>query len=190
MNRRNKIITVIVIILLLLLALLLFWYRFMRGTDLLPNTPVVPDDGTAIVTTLPEPNIGTPPTVPVRSTQEVSVETLTMTFTERYGSYSNEAEFQNLLDLEPLVTSRFMAEINTLIATTTVEDYYRAVTTRVISMNIIELDDAGGTATVNVTTQREEAIGSPLNSEVRYQTLVLDLVKQGGVWLVDDATWQ
>lgn len=189
MNRRNKIIIIIVIILLVLLALLLFWYRFLRE-PIIPGAVVVIDEPAAEVTTLPEPETGTPPTIPVRTTQEVSVETLTLTFTERYGSYSNEAEFQNLLDLEPLVTSRFMAEIKTMIASIEVEDYYRAITTRVISMNITTLDETAGLASVSVTTQREEAIGSPLNSEVRYETLVLDLVKQGGVWLVEDATWQ
>ncbi|MBU0530958.1 MAG: hypothetical protein ABIG32_03270 [Candidatus Uhrbacteria bacterium] len=189
MNRRNKIILIVAIILMILLALLLFWYRFLRE-PVIPGAVVITESPAAEQTTLPEPNIGTPPNIPVRTTQEVSVETLTLTFTERYGSYSNEAEFQNLLDLEPLVTNRFMSEIRAMIASLQVEDYYRAITTRVISMNITELDETTGVATVSVTTQRKEAIGSPMNSEVRYETLLLEIVKQGGVWLVDDATWQ
>jgi len=189
MSRRNKIIIAIIIVLLVLLAILLFWYRFLRD-PVVPGAVVITEQPAVEETTLPEPDIGTPPTIPSRTTQEVSVETLAMTFTERYGSYSNEAEFQNLLDLEPVVTARFMAEINSLIATIEVEDFYHAYTTRVISMTIVSLDETAGIATLSVTTQREEAIGSPQNAEVRYETLVLDMVKQGGVWLVDDATWQ
>ena len=190
MNRRNRIIIAVIIILLIILAVILFWYRFLRD-PVVPGAVVVVDQPTTNEPTgLPEPDVGTPPVIPSRTKQEVSVETLAMTFTERYGSYSNEAEFQNLLDLEPIITERFQAELDLLIATTEVEDYYHAYTTRVISLTINDIDEETGTASISVTTQREEAIGSPLNTTVIYQTLVLDMVKQGGVWLVDDATWE
>lgn len=189
MTRRTKIIIAIVIIVLILVALLLFWLRFFtnRGT---PAVVVVEEEvaGQESVTTTPP--IAQIPAEEPRTNTEVSIESLSLTFTERYGSYSNESNFANLDDLEPLMTSRLQAELAALAASTTVDDVYYGITTRVISINTISLDETTGSATVEVLTQREEAIGSPLNAEVRYETMVLELLKQGGVWKVDDATWK
>jgi len=125
-----------------------------------------------------------------RTSEEISVETLAKTFAERFGSYSNESEFANLADLETLMTFRFQDELDAMVASTEVSDMYRGITTQVVSINITSIDDDAGVATVSVLTQREEAIGGPTNTEVRYETLVLELLKISGVWKVDDATWQ
>ncbi len=191
MPRRNKIILIIAIIILLILAILLFWFRF--RTESVPGTVVVVSEEPVVAqeeTEIPVPGVGEAPIKPERTVGEGSVETLAKTFAERYGSYSNESEFQNLRDLETLMTPQFAAKTEGMIASTEVSDMYYGVTTRVVSMNITAFDEEAGVAEVSVLTQREEAIGSPLNTDVKYQTLVLEMALEGGAWLVDDAVWE
>jgi len=189
MNRRTKTIITIIIILLVILAILLFWFRF-RGDNGSTAVVVVEDTGVTEDSGSNVPPIAQIPEDEPRKQTEVTIETLTKTFAERYGSYSNESEFANIDDLETLMTSRLQAEMASMVASAQLNDVYHGITTRVISMNVLELDELGGMSTVSVLTQREEAIGSPLNAEVRYQTLILELVKYAGMWKVDVATWE
>ena len=111
------------------------------------------------------------------------------TFVERYGSYSNEAEFQNLIDVFPLMTASFVETTQGFIDSSTLPEEYYGVTTKVITVNSESLDEEAGTATLLLTTQKEEASGSVGNVNVRYQDIRLDMLKQGGVWKVNLASW-
>ncbi len=188
MSRRNKIIIVVVAVLLILLALWLLWSRFFRVA---PETIIViPED--ELVADIEE-------TGPVemidaeessRAPVEVSVDSLARTFAERYASYSNESDFANLHDLEPLMTESMWAETEVLIDSLEVEDIYHGVTSRAITITVPAMDDNDLMVSVEVVMQREDALGSPQNIEIKYETLVLDMVKESGTWKVDGATWQ
>lgn len=166
----------------------LLWWNVWRAEPV-PTTVVVTETEEQEAANSP---LAIPPVAEVdeRTDEEISVETLAKTFAERYGSYSNESNFANLDDLEPLMTSSLANELAVMAANTDVSDMYYGITTQVVSMNIISMDDAAGTASISVLTQREEAIGGPTNTEVRYETLMLDLVKVNGVWKVDKVAWQ
>jgi hypothetical protein len=123
-------------------------------------------------------------------TQEVDVTTLTKTFTERYGSYSNESDFANLEDVLVLMTDGLAASTQSFIDSARVGEEYYGITTRVISMDVREQDDEAGYASVLVKTQREEAVGSPQNISVVYQELILKLVHVSGSWKISAADWQ
>jgi hypothetical protein len=119
-----------------------------------------------------------------------NVQTLGKTFTERYGSYSNEAEFQNLRDLYPLMTQEFVAETERFIDETTIPENYYGVTTRVITVTVDEHDEEAGVASLTINTQREEAIDSPQNVNVRYQEIVVDFEFVSGTWMISNAQWK
>ncbi len=187
MSRRIKIILAILIIVLILLALFLLWWNIWRPQ---------PAPTTVVVVETEEEEVSSPFAIPPiaeldqRTDEEISVETLAKTFAERYGSYSNESNFANLDDLEPLMTDSLASELAVMVANTDISDMYYGITTQVVSMNIISIDETSGTASISVLTQREEAVGGPTNTEVSYETLVLDMVKVSGVWKVDGVTWQ
>ena len=188
MSRRTKISIIVIIIVLILLALLLFFWRWVPDK---PDAVIVVDPGPMIDVDEPESN-GPKEMLPEEEVEpvDVSLETLAKTFGERYGSYSNESDFANLYDLMPLMTDSMQDDTEDLIERVVVADVYYGITTRVLSTELIEYEEELGYATMNVLTQREEAMGSPQNAEVKYQTLVLEMVKQGGAWKVNKATWE
>ena len=121
---------------------------------------------------------------------EASVRSLSDAFTERYGSYSTESHFANLSDVMVLMSDRFAAETEAFLETATISQKYYAVTTQVLSVSVDTIDEEQGIASATVSTQREEAIGTLQDSQVSYQTVVLELIWENGGWKVDVATWQ
>ena len=117
------------------------------------------------------------------------VTTIAKMFTERYGSYSNEANFENLRDVLPLMTDAFATRTNDFIASAKSPDVFYGVSSRVVTVKVEHMDDETGTATILVNTQREEAQGSTQQTAVSYQEIRLELVKEGGIWKVDSAIW-
>jgi len=188
MDRKTKIIISVVIVLLVILAILLFWFRF-RGSE--PETVIVVTEPIEEVQVVEDtgPIEMLPVTEPDRDAGEVSVGTVAKTFAERYASYSNESDFANLRDLYPLMTDSFQAETERMIATTEVEDIYRGVTSQAISTQVT-LNEEETTAEVTVSLQRETALGTPQNTEVTYETLVLDMVKESGSWKINSVAWE
>ena len=140
------------------------------------------------------------PTRPTISEQELEEEretrntsgdvvSLSKSFVTRYGSYSNEAEFANLTDVLPLASISFAQELQQMIDTGVTPEEYYGVTTAIVTVKVDEKDEDAGVATT-ITTQREEAIGSPQNVSVKYQDIVLTFVMEEGSWKVDSASWQ
>ena len=193
MTRRKRLIVVLLILLILLL--LVIWLLFV----LFSKPPSVESP---VVTTAPiveEPKILTPrPTI---SDQELETEreartvsadvvSLSKSFITRYGSYSNEANFANLTDVLPLMSAQFAQQTREFIQTAEVPQTYYGVSTTVITVRVDEKDEEAGSANVTITTQREEAVGSPQNTSVKFQDVILTFVMEEGSWKVDSATWQ
>ncbi len=112
------------------------------------------------------------------------------TFVERFGSYSNEANFANLTDVYPIMTASFVEEIAAFVESAEVPEEYYGVTTNVISVQSESLDEELGVATLRITTQREESIDSPIDSTIKYQDIVVDMERVAGNWMVNGAVWQ
>ncbi len=189
-SRRTKVILILVLLLLtLLVGGWIFWKLFSSG-------PVV--EPAQVVDTTPEPN--EPARTPERATPSiiagedraatVSIQSLAKTFTERFGSYSTEANFENLTDVLPLMTAAYAGETQAFLATAVSPSEYYGVTTRIVSIRVLASDETAGTASVEVSTQREEAKGSVQNVSIRYQMLSLSLLKENGAWKVNAATWE
>lgn len=121
-------------------------------------------------------------------TTSADVVSLSKSFVTRYGSYSNEANFANLEDVLPLVSASFAAQLQNTIDTGVPPEEYYGVSTSIVTVKVDEKGET--TSQVTVTTQREEAIGSPQNTSVKYQEIVLIFVMEDESWKVDSATWQ
>ncbi|HLD18169.1 MAG TPA: hypothetical protein VJB99_03805 [Patescibacteria group bacterium] len=121
---------------------------------------------------------------------QAPLQALAKTFAERYGSYSNESAFANLTDVLPLMSQRFRAETEKMLATSIPSTAFYGVTTRVLAVSIETMDDSSGIAQTSIHTQREETTGTVQNVVTIYQILTLDFVKENSTWKVDRARWQ
>lgn len=191
MTRRKRLLIISLILLALLLLLIwLLWALFSRGEVAQVDELEQTDEGEEVIPA--RPTISEQELEEERETRTMSADvvSLSKSFVERYGSYSNEADFANLGDVLPLVSAPFSAELQNIIDTGVVPDEYYGVTTSIVTVKVQEEDEAAGTATAAITTQREEAVGSPQNITVKYQDIVLTFVMEDTVWKVDSATWQ
>lgn len=110
-------------------------------------------------------------------------------FTERYGSFSNQNDFENLERLMIYMTKRLQTETNQFIASQEGKDnsVYYGVTTSVVSLSVEKLEAQRSVVLVD-TRRRESKEGS--TTEVFSQTARIVLVKEAGEWLVDKFEWQ
>jgi hypothetical protein len=191
MTRKHRI--AIVVLILIVCLLLATWLVFLltRGESTVTQAPVVeqPPEEEVIPS---RPTVSEVELEEEREVRETSSDVLTLskTFIERYGSYSNEAAFANLRDVLPLMSKSFAAKTQKLIDGGEVPEEYYGVTTRVVTVGIEEKDETVGIATVISMAQREESFDSPQNEKVKYQEIELTFVMEDGAWKVDSANWQ
>lgn len=194
MTRRKRI--SIFVLILLVLLLLLFWvlYVLLSGKE---EAVVTVDPGLSLGAVEQEvvPDRPTVSELELEEERDVRVSTsdvtsLSKTFVTRYGSFSNEANFANLEDVLPLMSEAFAAKTQKIIDESEAPEEYYGVSTSIVTVSVDEKDDEAGTAQVTVMTQREESVGSPQNSSVKYQEIILTFVFEEGVWKVNSASWQ
>jgi len=202
-KRTKRIIGVIIAVIILLLLLLLLWLLSQRP-DIAPinvgnqptntNQPLGSLNTTTGGTTRPsggdtEPEEPEPEPEPVD--QRASLRSLAAAFAERYGSYSNQGDFENLEELQALMTDALAAQTDSFIAGARAEGSgtaeYVGVTTRAVNTTISGYNEDQGLGTVTVKTQREEITSQ--GSRIYYQDLVLDFVREGELWKVKTAQW-
>ncbi len=188
-SNRAKAIIAGVLVLIALILIIIFLPR--PGAEPAPEPTVTPTELPVTDTTPKTPTPEPEPTITPERQQEVSLSTVGKIFVERYGSYSSESDLANIEDILPLATTRYQTELENFIedsrAGGSATTYY-GVSTRVLSVEVTE--STAGTATLTVLTQREESRGSVQDASIRYQSIVLELVKTGDTWLVDSAIWQ
>lgn len=109
-------------------------------------------------------------------------------FAERYGSFSTDSNFANLEEVKLFSTPKMIDQLDAIISTSQQAEEFYGVTSKVLNIEIEEMNESQGFGQVTVLTQRQEIKeGSP--SRVYYQNLELYLIKSGGSWLVDEANW-
>lgn len=113
-------------------------------------------------------------------------------FAERFGSYSNQSDFENIKSLQVYMTENMKKWSEQFIkssqkASSDTSIYY-GITTKTISNNLASLSDKE--ATFTITTQRKEATGTTDNARIYYQDILIKFAKEQGVWKVSEAKWQ
>lgn len=179
-----------VVVLLLAFLFLLIWFLLRQRPGMITVTLPLGDNeqGAMVEPGAVEPEIEEP--IVVKTPVETTLQNLAVIFTERYGSYSSESEFANLYDVMELMSASLQEETKDFISSASVFPAYYGVTTRVLSVKAISIDEEGGTAVLEVSTQREESKNSPQSSEIKYQRLTLKYIQEDGVWKVNSAVWQ
>ena len=188
------IISVVVFLILGISIGLLFLRRSQNKPEVTP--PVVVETGDA-TTTNSLPLITTPVKTPVensvptglqvkeRTPEEVTqngVKQYAKIFIERYATYSTDSNFQNIRDVEGLVTPRFWRVLSPQLATTPATGSFTGVTTQVVMVSILNWQNT--LATVELKTKQMTTKGtSP--AATTYVTYKVKMEKLANAWLVD-----
>ncbi len=195
MTRRNKLFLYLGIGILLLLLLLLLLYFLNRSQDGgVTPTNQQPTTEPRRLPVIPSPEATTVDVVAGQPEVQASLRTISQTFAERFGSYSNQQGFDYIDDINPLMTTKMRASAKSSLATWLLpyqnSDTYYGVSTEALSVVITEYDTASGRATASVSTQFQESIGTTINPRISYRTMIIQLVNTGSGWQVDEAAWQ
>lgn len=208
-KRKKKTIILILLLLLLVIAvlvyLLLIYYKVESpiNFNVNTNTPSGPQ-----IVNLPEPgkfnqsdsNVladvkalnggGTNPNL----AEQGQASLVAAAFVERFGSYSNQGNYDNFTELDMFMTDhikKWVAEYKQEIKDQHADqNIYYAIETKVISKQILSLDEIKGLSQILLKTQRQEFNNSITDAKVFYQDISLNLVKVDQDWKVDGAFWQ
>ena len=206
-DNQKRIIGAIVFVLVTIGIAVLLYLLFFRPAA--APAPEVTDEGAAMTT--PEapgtglaPSGGRTPT-PAPETSEPApevpeqaepvrddlgdVRSLASAFTERFGSFSTQSDYGNIVDLKVFMTPAMQAWADDMVEEARARGPSTVsfgITSRALIVDITELDADAGTASAAVTAQRMEnnAVG-----EAYYQDLALEFRKIDEAWKVDSATW-
>jgi len=207
LNKRRRTVLIIILLLLLIIAALIYLYlSYFRKVIFTPvnqninvNVPLTP---TVIQpTTYNNPNMyvladveNTAGAAPTSERTKQNILFIASSFTERFGSYSNQSNFKNFDELTVFMTDNMKTW-----ATSSKEklqkqypdlNKYYALETKAISTQVNNLDDKTGKSEIMVKTQRQEFNNTISNPRIFYQELLLKLIKVNDEWKVDGAYWQ
>lgn len=190
MSQRTKIILIIIAVILGILLLVFGFLWLVKKAPLInTNQPV---------------NFSAPPLALVNKEEEAPPMILSepdlgsyllataSTFAEKFGSFSNQSNFENLGDLKVMMTSEMISWAENYIRQNQAKpgEAHYGVTTKALLPKIVDFQEGKGEATIAITTQRQETINNTLNPRIFYQDILLKLKKSGDKWLVAEAEWQ
>ena len=115
-------------------------------------------------------------------------------FAERFGSYSNQSNYENFSDLELFVTDSFNEWMSSYASklrdNSPASSAYYGISTRALTVEVKSFDEEAGQATVNVITKRTESSAANGALDPYNQALLLEFIRDNGEWLVDAAYWE
>lgn len=136
------------------------------------------------------------PTIEVDKNEigQVELKRLASSFAERFGSFSNQANFENLKDLMIFMSVGMRARTEKYIKDATAArgdvSIYYGVNTKAVTTISKEFDEYGGRAFFLVKTIRQTATGDIDNISKKNQNIEIKLIKERGSWKVDEAVWK
>lgn len=191
MTPRKRAILIVASVAIFLIALIIVIILLMRrvsgpaSTPSATGTPAIQDQAAVKAPGLDPLN----PPAAAASPGRTAAAQMAELFAERYGSYSNQGDYQNLRDLLPIMTDSYRKSAETYLASapSSAGQAFEGVTSVKISTDIRAFD--AGAAVVAVTLQQEKTSGSAV-STVAYRTLRLELVKVSDDWRIAAAAWE
>ncbi|MBU4455396.1 hypothetical protein KJ586_02715 [Patescibacteria group bacterium] len=124
---------------------------------------------------------------------ETALMRMAAAFAERFGSFSNQANYGNISDLKIFMSAKMRAWADDFVAREKAKKaetvVYSGITTKALYQEVKEFDEPAGLAEISVKTQRREMTGDT-EAAAFYQDIVIKFVKEKGEWKVDSAEWQ
>ncbi len=123
-----------------------------------------------------------------------NLQKIASSFAERFGSYSNHSDYENITDLKVFMSVKMAVWADRFIKESREKsDYaaiYEGVVTKAVSSEIKNINLGEGEAEISVKTQKIKLSGAISNFSTEYEDISISFVKEGGVWKVDSAYWQ
>jgi len=109
-------------------------------------------------------------------------------FVEMIGTYSPGAQFQNVIDLQPLMTQKMLNWSEELIKrnTSSLESSQERVTTKVLKVEEVKITDESAKVLVNTRRTRVDDSGQASYS----QEAEVELLKINDSWKVNNLVWK
>lgn len=197
MSRNKKIIIGILITIIIVVVLWAIWtwltWRARQVAPVVPPEEAVSEEvlpAPAVPIVLP-PNFIVPPAA-VLPAEASTVEAIARSFAERFGSYSNQSNFENIADLYPFMTDKMRQWAEDYIAEARIKRAspvsYWGITTRALAVKILEQEK--DRVLLVVTTSRRESTAEELTSKVFMQDIQILFVKENDFWKADSAEWK
>ena len=178
--------SVIILIILVVATLLLLSYRNKKTG---PNV-----EGNINTTEINPPPIGQQPTVipdgvkpkvlTTEETEKNATKQIAKIFMERYGSYSTDNSFQNIREVQMLVSQNLWSKLSAMIKNNQNNQPFIGVTSKAVMSDIKEWGE--DTAKISVGVTKEEKRDSKITTF--FETYTVGMVKENGSWLVDSFT--
>jgi hypothetical protein len=130
-----------------------------------------------------------------KDTTKEDLQYMASSFTERFGSFSNQSDFANITDLKIYMTEKMKkwgdSYVNEQRQKGIIDGLYYSIITKTTAQEIKELDEESGKASVLVKCRRRESVSSDSNSTNAFdQNMIINFIKENGAWKIDSATWQ
>lgn len=152
------------------------------------NTPVIKQNvNTSLNTNTVTANTNTA----AQSTTEQEITSLSRSFIERFGTFSNQNDYENINNIRVYMTQNMEKQADKIIAegekNSNPNNPYYGITTKALSTKILKQET--NDATVRVSTQRKESKEGEGEIKILYQDIDVVLKIDGGVWKVDSVQW-
>ncbi len=206
MQTDRKKMGILIIIIALIIIILIIYFGFLRkkaapivnetpAAEVVGALPEISQNGTTTPSDKPRNNIQYD--ISKEAPHQINGDDLgkiSMSFAERFGSYSNHSNFSNFTDLQILMTPNMNTWAESYVADLRSQAQnnlgYSGVITSALTYEVKKFDDQAGAADIVIGTQRRASTdtingGAPYN-----QNLDLSLVKVDGQWLFDKAYWE
>ena len=192
-TKTSKALVILLMIVVLAVVVFFIWWMFFRNEPAVVNTNTQPAANTnaEVITINATVNIAVNQNINSQAEDQLEIIRLANLFTERFGSYSTEAEFQNIVDLKPYMTKKMQAWADSYvkIQKARISDTdFSSIVTKVMTTKVTS--HVGNKAEVELSTQRIET-GSDIGGQSSYyQGIILKMTEESDGWLIDEATWQ
>lgn len=192
MNRKVLIIAIIIVALLLVALAIILMFFLPKKTPANLNGNVNAAVNVNKVVNVPLNVNVVKPQVKQEDQTKSELSRIATSFAERYGSYSNQSNFENITSLQVYMTDSMKNWSSQFIKSNKqnalASAIYYGITTKAISTKLDNFTDKE--ADFTITTQRKEATGTTDNAKIYYQDISIKFAKEQGVWKVEEAEWQ
>ncbi|MFH1789814.1 MAG: hypothetical protein ABH832_01980 [bacterium] len=157
------------------------------------NQIILPDGSVSQQPSIQAPQAGVATSIPntylkpmtTQQAEENAAKQIAKTFVERYGSYSSQNDYQNIKDVESLVSGRLWSELSKRMTGAQSNEFSRVIT-KVISANLTDLGSEQYSVDIQ-TIRDEERAGVQSNYQ---QEATATVIKSSGSWVVGSFEWK
>lgn len=197
MSKRTKVILTLIITIVLVFLALVIYLNYEDLLGLLRKeqpAPVTSGEETGRLPESPTFTNITPvaPGVSPEQAKRGQLAQFVSSFVEKFGSFSNQNNYQNLQELQSSMTPRMWSwvEDNLITGGESASGVYSGQTTKALSTKEVNYNEATGEAEFLVKCQRQETGDNLSIPRVYYQDIFIKLEMSGEEWLVEGAYWK